>query len=96
MTQFDKSLADTMVKQVKTKTTLKVGGGVVDKAWADVLLLAGPLAHVPAMRRRVDVHREESVVQDGVERHGDGAADQDHCVQEWGCAGWHQEVTRLH
>lgn len=30
--QFDKSIADTLVKQVKTKTTLKVRAAVLGKA----------------------------------------------------------------
>lgn len=42
----------------------------------------GPLAHVPPLRRRVDVHREEPAVQDGVERGRLRAEDQDRGLQE--------------
>jgi hypothetical protein len=44
--------------------------------------MAGSPPYVPPVRRCVDVHRQEPVVQDGVERAGGCAADQDHCVQE--------------
>lgn len=61
-----------MVKQVKTKTTLKVRGyvlpGVTLNGLTDcgVLAFTGTSAHVPSVRRCMDVHREEPVVQDGV------------------------------
>lgn len=42
----------------------------------------GPPAHVPPVRRRVDVHREEPAVQDGVERGRLRAEDQDRGLQE--------------
>lgn len=42
----------------------------------------GPPAHVPPVRRRVDVHREEPAVQDGVERGRLCAEDQDRGLQE--------------
>lgn len=44
--------------------------------------MTGTPAHVPPVRRCVDVYREECVVQDGVERAGGRAENQDYCMQE--------------
>jgi hypothetical protein len=82
--QFDKTLADVMVKQVKTKTTLKV-------RWLSVCCLSGSRAdeqvgsspHIPSLRRCLDIHRKESLVQDGGQRNGSWTAYKDHCMQEW-------------
>lgn len=67
--QFDKSLADTMIKQVKTKTTLKVSAislalGIAETTPTFLFLFAlactGSPEDIPALRRRMDFHRHES------------------------------------
>ncbi len=97
-----------MVKQVKTKTTLKVcssrsvrfvgsracslfTSSPVHCTWC--LAEIGPPAHIPSVRRRVDVHREEPAVQDGVERGRLRAEDQDRGLQERRRHRGGQEVT---
>lgn len=86
-----------MVKQVKTKTTLKVRFPVPALATAlqAACLAAGQPADLPPVRRRVDVHHQEPDVQNGVERHGQRAAHQNHRVQERRCHRGGQKVTRI-
>lgn len=43
----------------------------------------GTSAHVPPVRRCVDVHREESRLQDGGKRDSYSPENQDRCMQEW-------------
>lgn len=85
-----------MVKQVKTKTTLKVRFPCL--LWTilgSYRAFAGPLAYVSSLRRRVDVYRKEPVLQDGVERDGVCTANKDYCVQKRrGHRDW-KEVTYL-
>lgn len=85
--QFDKSLADTMVKQVKTKTNLKVC--IRPRLQQNILgrltalpRTSGPLAHLPLMRRRLDVHRQGRDVQDGIQRDCVDAEGEDCSMQE--------------
>ena len=85
-----------MVKQVKTKTTLKVRSPYCLRAlFRSCRPFTGSLAHVSSLRRRVDVYRQKPVFQDGVERDGVGTTNKDHCMQEWRRhRGW-KEVTYL-
>ena len=95
--QFDKSLADTMVKQVKTKTTLKVRFLVSIRATAlqASCLAAGKPADLPSMRRCLDIHHQEPDVQNGVKRHGQRTAHQNYRVQERRCNRGGQKVTGI-
>jgi hypothetical protein len=64
-----------MVKQVKTKTTLK--------------------GHLHTYRLCDDVwtfYCEESIIQDGIERHCDCTSNQDYCVQERRCSRRDEEI----
>ncbi len=86
-----------MVKQVKTKTTLKVRFFVSIRATTlqASCLPAGKPADLPSLRRRLDIHHQEPDVQNGVERHGQRAAHQNHRVQERRCHRGGQKVTGI-
>jgi len=108
--QFDKSLADTMVKQVKNKTTLKVcllssylsslftpflrasrrtphrhpschlppinlsfDPPIVSPTLTNPAITTGSPQDLSLMRRRLDLHCQESHIQDGVKRDGQRA-----------------------
>lgn len=45
----------------------------------------GPPPHIPSLRRRMDVHRQEPIVQDGIKRDGLRLEDQDRRMQERRC-----------
>lgn len=75
LVQFDKSLADTLHKSVKCKTTIKVRARlryrcptqvtlVLNNLRSLVFLSLGQTAHLQQRRRRLDFHREEPTLQD--------------------------------
>lgn len=85
--QFDKSLADTLVRQVKTKTTLKVHFFVyISKLLIYSMSLfinyPGPPTHLSPLRRRMDLHRQKPLFQNGVERSSGSAEDQNRRLQK--------------
>lgn len=98
--QFDKSLADTLVKQVKTKTTLKVRlkPYYSSRNYSDLSYERwdfhdlGPPENLPTLRRRMDIHSQEPNFQNGVERSGHGVKDQDRCMQKRRCHRGRKEV----
>ena len=68
-----------MVKQVKTKTTLKARHLVLFIVQLPIVEL-GTSSHLPIVRRRVDVPSEKCVVQNGIERNHHCTKNKNHCV----------------